>query len=62
MASGWNLYIGLTDTTVMLQNSAPLAVGQTFTLPAGGLIAGPRPGSGQPPDLYMTGGWNLRRG
>jgi hypothetical protein len=60
-ASGWNVYAGLMDTTVMLQNGVPLAVGQTFTL-AGGLAVGPPPGDGQTPDLYVTGGWTLRRG
>lgn len=61
-ASGWNVYVGLTDSTVTLQNVAPLTVGQTFTLPAGELVVGPPPGDGQAPDLYVTGGWTLRRG
>jgi hypothetical protein len=61
-AVGWNVYIGLTDLTVTLQNSAPLAVGQTFPLPATGLVAGRVPGDGQSPDVYVTGGWTLQRG
>jgi hypothetical protein len=52
----------VTDSTTTLQNSAPLAVGQTFTLPQGGLINGRPPGDGQMPDLYVTGGSILRRG
>jgi hypothetical protein len=62
IATGWNVYIGVTDSTTTLQNSAPLAVGQTFTLPQGGLINGRPPGDGQMPDLYVTGGSILRRG
>src|SRR5579862_7966929 len=33
VATGWNVYIGLTDSTVTLQNSTPIPVGQAFTLP-----------------------------
>jgi len=61
-AAGWNAYIGLTDLTVALQNSTPLALGQTFQLPATGLVPGRVPGDGQAPDIYVTGGWTLQRG
>jgi hypothetical protein len=62
IATGWNVYIGLTDATVTLQNGTPIPVGQTFTLPSSGLVNGRPPGNGQAPDVYVTGGRMLRRG
>lgn len=66
VATGWNVYLGLTATTLALQNSTPLAIGQAFPLPATGLVtgvtAGRAPGEGQSPDVYVTGGWTLNRG
>src|SRR5580704_16431730 len=40
VATGFNVYIGLTDCTTTLQNSAPIAVGQTFTEASTGLVPG----------------------
>src|SRR5579872_764104 len=31
IAAGWNVYLGLTSSTLTLQNSAPLAIGATFS-------------------------------
>jgi hypothetical protein len=62
VAAGWNVYVGLTVSTVMLQNSAPLGIGATFTLPGSGLVGGRCPGEGQAPDMYVTGERILRRG
>ncbi len=62
VAAGWNVYVGLTDSTLTLQNSAPLGIGTTFTLPGSGLISGVSPGDGQAADMYVTGGRILRRG
>ena len=62
VAAGWNVYLGLTDSTMTLQNSAPLAIGQSFPLPATGLATGRPPGQGQVPDVYVTGGLTLNRG
>lgn len=61
-ATGFNVYLGLTPDTLALQNAAPVAVGQTFTLADTGLAAGRAPGDGQAPDIYINGGWMLRRG
>jgi hypothetical protein len=58
---GWNVFIGLTDKTLALQNSTPLAVTQAFTIPQTGLGSGRAPGDGQAPDTYLTGGLILRR-
>lgn len=62
VAAGWNVYVGLTNSTVTLQNSAPLGIGATFTLPGSGVVSGRGPGDGQAPDMYVTGGRILRRG
>jgi hypothetical protein len=40
IAAGWNVYLGLAISTLTLQNSAPLAIGATFTLPGSGLVNG----------------------
>jgi hypothetical protein len=62
VATGFNVYIGLTDCTTTLQNSTPIAIGQTFTEASTGLVAGAPVGTGQSPDTYVTGGSVLRRG
>jgi len=62
IATGFNVYIGPTDATTTLQNSTPIAIGHTFTEAATGLLAGAPAGTGQSPDLYVTGGSVLRRG
>lgn len=62
VATGFNVYMGLTDCTTTLQNSAPIAIGQTFTEASTGLVAGVSVGTGQSPDYYITGGSVLRRG
>ncbi len=62
IATGWNVYLGLTISTLTLQNSAPLAISATFTLAGSGLVNGASPGDGQAADMYVTGGRILRRG
>lgn len=61
-ATGFNVYLGLTADALTLQNQTPVPVGQSFTLPGTGLVAGSVPGDGQAADTYITGGWMLRRG
>ncbi len=60
-ATGWNVFIGLTDTTLALQNSAPIGLTQAFVMPQAGLVTWRAPGDGQTPDTYLTGGLILRR-
>ena len=62
VATGFNVYLGLTPDALALQNSSPVPVGQSFTLPSTGLAAGAAPGDGQAADTYISGGWMLRRG
>ena len=60
--TGFNVFMGLSADSMTLQNSSPVAVGNSFTLGAGGLIHGTPPGTGQAPDYYITGGPGLTRG
>ena len=60
VATGWNLYLGLADSSVTLQNPSPMALGQAFTL--GALVAGAAPRDGQTGDIWIIGGRSLRRG
>jgi hypothetical protein len=62
IATGFNVYAGLTDCPTTLQNSSPIPIGETFTEATSGLVAGAVAGTGQSPDLYITGGSILRRG
>ncbi len=62
VAVAFNVYIGLTDCPLTLQNATPIPIGQTFTEAPGGLVAGAPAGMGQLPDTYVTGGSTLRRG
>ena len=62
IAAGWNVYLGLAISTLTLQNSTPLAIGATFTLPGAGLVSGVSPGDGQAADMFVIGGRILRRG
>jgi hypothetical protein len=62
VAAGFNVYAGLTDSSTTLQNSTPIAIGQTFTEASTGLVAGVLVGMGQSPDTYIAGGSTLRRG
>ncbi len=61
-ATGWNAYIGTLQTMVMLQNSAPIPIGQPFALAGAGPVTGRAAGEGQPADVYVIGGPSLRRG
>jgi hypothetical protein len=60
--TGFNVYIGTSAGSTTLQNSTPIPVGETFTMPDSGLIAGRPVGTGQAADTYITGGPMLRRG
>ena len=62
VATAFNVYIGLTDCPLTLQNAAPIPIGGTFAEAPTGLVAGVPAGMGQLPDTYITGGSILRRG
>lgn len=61
-ASGFNVYLGLTSGVLALQNTTPIPVGQSFTLPGTGLVSGRPPGEGQAGDIFISGASMLRRG
>lgn len=61
-ASGFNVYVGLSRESMALQNSTPVAVGGSWVMPGGGLVAGPAASDGQQPDVYVVATSLLRRG
>jgi hypothetical protein len=61
-ATGWNAYVSMNVQPPALQNSTPMALGSLFTLAAAGVAVGRRPGDGQYPNLFITGGRTLMRG
>jgi hypothetical protein len=62
VATGFNVYLGLSSTMLTLQNTAPVAVGQSFVLPGLESATGAPLGNGQTAEIYITGGPTLRRG
>lgn len=62
IATGFNVYIGLSATALTLQNTAAVPLGQSFTLSTPGPAPGNAPGSGQLADIFIIGGRTLRRG
>ena len=60
VATGFNVYVGMTADTLSLQTATAVPLGQSFTLT--GLVAGRAPGNGQMADVYVIGGSMLRRG
>lgn len=61
-ATGWNLYAGNSADELTLQNSAPLILGSTWTLPTGGLVVGAPSPADQLPDFYVALSRRLQRG
>jgi hypothetical protein len=61
-AVGFHVYLGLTEGTLQRQTGSAVAVGQSFTLPGGGLVAGIAPGDGQAADVFVAGTRVMRRG
>ncbi|QOY89308.1 hypothetical protein [Paludibaculum fermentans] len=61
-ATHWNLYAGADEASVGLQNAEPLPVGETWMLPASGLVSGRPPGNGQTADFRVVRSGLLRRG
>ncbi len=61
-AIGFHVYMGLMPEALTRQTSAAVPVGQSFTLPVGGLIEGVTPGEGQSPEQFVAGSNVTRRG
>ncbi len=60
-ARWWNVYAGLSDSDVTLQNETPLEPGQLWVEAASGLRTGRKPGTGQAPEYYIQKGGQTRR-
>ena len=61
-AVGWFVYAGQSEDEMRLQNSTPLAIGETWTLAASGLGGGFDGKPGQAPSFYVTRTSEWRRG
>jgi hypothetical protein len=61
-AMTWNVYAGTAIDTIMLQNAAPINIGQAWLMPSGGLVAGRAPGAGQDPNYFFQLPRYLQRG
>jgi hypothetical protein len=61
-ATGWNVYLSFSQSGPALQNSAPLALGDDWSLPSSGVISGPAPSGGQAADFYIPISNRIRRG
>jgi hypothetical protein len=51
--TGFDVYSGEEETALTRQNSSPIPAGTTWTLPPGGIVAGPAPAAEQKPDHYI---------
>lgn len=53
-ATGWNVYVGLSSSLMVLQNTAPMALDQVWVQAGPALTVGQAPGSGQVPDYLRA--------
>jgi hypothetical protein len=53
-AAAWNIYAGLSESSLTRQNASALNPGDSWILPAAGLVAGPPPSEGQSPEYYLS--------
>jgi hypothetical protein len=60
--TGWTVYVGATAGGTVRQNSGPLLLGQPWTLPPWGLVAGQPAGMGQGPERFVVDDRVLQRG
>jgi hypothetical protein len=61
-AVGWNAYVGVDSDSMFRQNSAPIAIAQTWTQPAPLTTTGQRAGQGQTPNFTKPVPRVLQRG
>ncbi|HEY2018931.1 MAG TPA: hypothetical protein VGH38_35745 [Bryobacteraceae bacterium] len=61
-ATGWNVYVGTAPEAMSLQNSSPLAAGQTWLQPGTLTSGGRAPGAGQSPSYIKPVPRMLQRG
>jgi hypothetical protein len=53
-ATGWNVYVGMSPTTLSLQNTAPLTLDEVWVQAGPVTTLGQAPGSGQAPDYLRA--------
>ena len=58
---GWNAYVGTTPSTMSLQNTAPLAIGSSWSMTSA-LRDGVRPSAGQEPEWFLVDQRLIERG
>jgi len=61
-AVSWNVYAGTEVDSIMLQNTSPIGIDQTWTTPPSGLTQGRPPGQGQDPNYFTQLPRFLQRG
>jgi len=61
-ATGWFIYAGLTDSSVLCQNVSPLPLAATWYSPINGLSAGVASPAAQKPDFFVKQQRRLPRG
>lgn len=61
-AVGWNVYASSSPNDLTRQNLTPLALGSTWVFPQTGLMEGPDPIDGQPPQTYVMLSRQILRG
>ncbi|HEX4231188.1 MAG TPA: hypothetical protein VHZ07_21105 [Bryobacteraceae bacterium] len=61
-AAGWNVYVSTSQDATYRQNSSPLPIGSTWTLPVSGFIDGPAPIDGQVPNYFVIDPKRIQRG
>jgi hypothetical protein len=61
-ATNWNVYAGTSIDSITRQNANPIALGESWIMPATGLISGMAPGTGQQPNYFYELPRYLQRG
>jgi hypothetical protein len=60
--TGWNVYVGQTPGTMVIQNDGPIATGEVWQQPAVLITTGRTPGTGQAPNFLKSIPRVLQRG
>ena len=59
---GWNVYASTSNANLQLQNTSPLPLNSSWSLPVAGVIGGPQPSGGQQPNFYLAFSRRIQRG
>jgi hypothetical protein len=61
-AIGWNVYVGVDQSSATRQTLTPQQIGSTWQLPASGIISGNLAGNGQMPNFFIRTSKQILRG